>query len=228
LSQPGLTPGAQAGSGSRAVVFDFDGVLADTERLHLLAFQDAFVLQGWTLDERAYYDRYMGFDDRGAIVEYARDFGFTLAEPQIALLTSSKASAFAARLASADVLFPGTPACVTRLASAFPLAIASGALHDEIVTILSAGGLLDYFPVIVGADDCTAHKPDPEPYLRAAAALGVAPARCTAVEDSSWGLASARAAGMRTVGVTTTSPREALRDADVIITGLHELTASLV
>ena len=119
MSQPDFTPGTVAGSVPRAVVFDFDGVLADTERLHLLAFQDVFVLQGWTLDERAYYDRYMGFDDRGAIVEYARDFGFTLAEPEIAVLTSSKASAFAARLASADVLFPGARACVTRLASAW-------------------------------------------------------------------------------------------------------------
>ncbi len=212
----------------QAVVFDFDGVLADTERLHLLAFQDVFVTQGWELDERSYYDRYMGFDDRGAIVEFARDFGFTPTEHEIGRLTASKADAFAARLSSGDVLFPETRACVERLARQFPLAIASGALRHEIVAILTAGGLLDFFPVIVGADDCTAHKPEPEPYLRAAAALGIDPRRCTAVEDSSWGLASARAAGMRTIGVTTTSPREALHEAHVIIGGLHELTASLI
>jgi beta-phosphoglucomutase len=211
-----------------AVVFDFDGVLADTERLHLLAFQEVFSAAGWHLEERAYYDRYMGFDDRGAIVEYTRDLGLVPTEHEIGAMTASKAEAFAARLAAGDVLFPGTKACVARLADEFPLAIASGALHSEIVAILTAGGLLDYFPIIVGADDCTSHKPEPEPYLLAAAGLGVDPRGCAAVEDSSWGLAAARAAGMRTIGVTTTSPREALAEADCIISGLHELTAAAV
>jgi beta-phosphoglucomutase len=211
-----------------AVVFDFDGVLADTERLHLLAFQDVFSGQGWHLDEQSYYDRYMGFDDRGAIVEYTRDLGLIPTDDEICAMTASKAQAFATRLASGEVLFPEANACVTRLAREFPLAIASGALHAEIVAILKTGGLLHYFPVIIGADDCTRHKPEPEPYLQAAAALGVDPRACTAIEDSSWGLASARAAGMRTIALTTTSSPAAVNQADRIISGLHELTAELV
>src|SRR4029078_6623355 len=69
---------AMTDSPVRAVVFDFDGVLADTERLHLLAFQDAFAPRGWTLDEATYIDRYLGHGDAALIDAYAHDVGARL------------------------------------------------------------------------------------------------------------------------------------------------------
>jgi beta-phosphoglucomutase-like phosphatase (HAD superfamily) len=208
-----------------AVIFDFDGVLADTERLHLAAFQDVFRLRGWTLDEETYFDRYLGCDDEGLVAAYARDHALTLADHDRTTLVEAKTRVFSQHLSSGAVLFPGARACVTSLAQTFRLGIASGALRSEIESILRAGDLLRYFPVIVGADDVEACKPSPVPYLTAAARLGIDPRSCVAIEDSAPGLAAAHAAGMRTIALTTTSPRPLLAAADHIIDSLDELSA---
>jgi len=208
-----------------AVIFDFDGVLADTERLHLAAFQEVFARRGWTLDERTYFDRYLGYDDEGLVVAYARDNALALAENERTTLVEAKTRVFSQHLSSGAVLFPAAHACVTSLAETFRLGIASGALRSEIESILRAGGLLRYFPVIVGADDVEECKPSPVPYLTAASKLGIDPSSCVAIEDSAPGLAAAHAAGMRTIALTTTSPRTLLAAADHIIDSLDELSA---
>ena len=82
-----------------------------------------------------------------------------------------------------------------------PVAIASSSSREHVVRILERSGIASLVGAVVGADDVTNHKPDPEPYLAAAAALGQAPERCAAVEDTPIGIASARAAGLFTVGV---------------------------
>ncbi|MEO7192210.1 MAG: HAD family phosphatase [Vicinamibacterales bacterium] len=210
------------------VIFDFDGVLADTEGLHLRAFQDIFATRGWNLDEAAYFDRYLGCDDRGLVVAYAHDHAISLTDADIRSMVDAKAHAFAGYMATGDVLFRGARDCVAELAGRYSLGIASGALHVEIVTILQAGRLLDAFRVIVGADDVASCKPSPEPYLTAAARLGVAPSACVAVEDSAPGLQAAQAAGMRTIGMTTTSPRHLLAGADRVIGSLQELSPALI
>jgi beta-phosphoglucomutase len=210
------------------VVFDFDGVLADTERLHLRAFQEVFTTRGWTLDESAYFDQYLGYDDRGLVLAFGDDHSLGLTSGDVKTLVADKGQVFAAHVATGDVVFPGTRACVERMAARFTLGIASGALKDEIITILEAADLLQFFPVIVAANDVTACKPAPEPYLTAAQRLGVIPASCAAVEDSAPGLAAARTAGMYTIGITTTTPAELLTLADRVIRHLDELTPDLV
>ena len=211
-----------------AVVFDFDGVLADTEGLHLSAFQRVFQAKGWHLDEQSYYDRYLGCDDVGLVVSFAQDREVAVADHEVRTLVEDKGRVFAGLVAAGDVLYPGARECVERLSARFALGIASGALHGEIEAILDAAGLRSRFRTIVAADDVTATKPSPEPYLAAARQLGVAPALCVAVEDSAPGLASARAAGMRTVAVTTTTPRHLLDAADRVIGQLAELSPDLV
>jgi HAD superfamily hydrolase (TIGR01509 family) len=129
-----------------------------------------------------------------------------------------------------SVLFPGASEAVTRLAPHYPLAIASGALRVEILRTLERERLIHHFQVIIGAEDAPASKPAPDPYLRAVELLAipgrpvVRPADCVAIEDSRWGLESARAAGLRTVAVTHTYPAEALASADKIVSGLDALT----
>ena len=211
-----------------AVIFDFDGVLADTEGLHLAAFQRVFQARGWSLDRAEYFDHYMGFDDEGVFIEYARTRGLVLSPADRADVLQQKADAFAALITSGQLLYPGASECIAALTGRFALGIASGALHREIEAILTGAGLLKNFGVIVGADDVAVRKPAPDPYLAAAAGLGVSPTACVAVEDSIWGLRSARDAGMRTVAVTTTTAREGLGDADRIIAGIHELTADVI
>jgi beta-phosphoglucomutase-like phosphatase (HAD superfamily) len=212
----------------RAVIFDFDGVLADTEGLHLAAFQQVFAARGWSLSEHEYFEHYMGFDDEGVFVEYARNRALALDRRALDEAKQQKADAFAVLVASGRLLYPGAAECVTALAGAYPLAIASGALHHEIESILSESGLLSHFALIVGADDVGARKPAPDPYLAAAAGLGVDPRECVAIEDSTWGLRSAQDAGMRTIAVTTTSAPHILRGADRVIAGVHELTVELI
>jgi beta-phosphoglucomutase len=211
-----------------AVVFDFDGVLVDTEPLHLRAFQDAFAPLGWTLEPSAYAERYLGYDDLGLIAAYGRDHGLTIPPSQVDEIMAAKSAAFRVRLGAGSVLFPEAPACVAAIGAKFPLAIASGALRAEIEDILQDAGLRDPFQAVVGADDVPRSKPAPDCYLRAAELLGVAASSCVAVEDTRGGLASARAAGMRTIAVTTTCAADELDAADRIIDGLTQLTVALV
>ncbi|MEO8482949.1 MAG: HAD family phosphatase [Acidobacteriota bacterium] len=210
------------------VIFDFDGVLADTERLHLRAFQQVFAERGWTLDEAAYFDQYLGYDDRGLVLAFGDDQTLGLTARDVQTLVSAKGKVFGDYVAAGDVVFPKTRACVERMAQHFKLGIASGALQGEIVTILEAAKLRHFFAAIVAADDVTACKPAPEPYLTAAQRLGVLPLACAAVEDSPPGLAAARTAGMRTVGITTTTTADLLTLADRVIHDLDELTPDLV
>lgn len=210
------------------MIFDFDGVLADTERLHLAAFRDVFVSKGWGLDDAAYFDRYMGYDDAGLFRAYADDCAQPLGADEIATLVERKGVAFRRHLGSGDVLYPGAVDCLKRFENRFTLAVASGARRDEIIDILSAAGVLQRFRTIVGAEDVTAMKPAPEPYLTAAARLGVEPRHCVAVEDSRWGLESAVKAGMRTIAITTTSSLSSLTRAHRVITHLDELTVEAI
>jgi beta-phosphoglucomutase-like phosphatase (HAD superfamily) len=154
---------AAAASPITTVVFDFDGVLADTERLHMAAFQGVFAERGWRLDEAAYFDRYLGYDDRGLVVAFGEDHRLGLDARAVDTLVDAKGRVFARHLESGDVLYPGARACVERLAARYTLGIASGALGEEIVSILGAAGLVASFRAIVAAGDVASCKPSPEP-----------------------------------------------------------------
>lgn len=211
-----------------AVIFDFDGVLADSEHLHLEAFQRVFNERGWTLTEGDYFSTYLGYDDRDLIAAYAANHQLNVDRTSLDAIAEEKRLAFAAFLDTRGLLYPGARQTVETLATRYPLAIASGALHAEIEAVLKQGDILSAFPVIVGADDVAASKPAPDTYLAAARGLGVPPADCIAIEDSQWGLDAARSAGMRTIGVTTTSRAESLRAADVILGNVTNVTLDVI
>jgi len=211
-----------------AVIFDFDGVLADTEHLHLRAFQQTFGAHGWTLDDRSYAERYLGYDDRATIAAFLGDHELPVNPGAIEALLREKAAAFDVLRSSGSVLYPSAAACVERLAARFPLAIASGSLRTEIVDILNGARLVSAFRAIVSAEDVNRSKPAPDPYLRAAQLLDVDAASCVVIEDSAFGLIAARTAGMKTIAVTTTSRVEALAGANRIIRSLDELTPELI
>ena len=211
-----------------AVIFDFDGVLANTERLHLAAFRDAFAPAGWTLTDDAYFTRYLGYDDVGTIEAFARDQRVSVGAAEVRALLAAKSAAYRRRLGGDDVLYAGAASCVARLGSAFALAIASGSLHAEIADILRGAGLESAFAAIVGADDVTRGKPAPDSYLAAAARLRVPPEACVAIEDSSWGLTAAGAAGLLTIAVTTTAPASQLAGANLVVSSLDAIDVETV
>jgi beta-phosphoglucomutase len=213
----------------QAIVFDFDGVLADSEPLHLKAYQALLEPQGIHLDKQSYCERYLGYDDEGALRRIAEDYGLLLGDEEIEMLVVEKGHVFEALVGGKDVLYPGAAECVRRLAYAWPVGVASGALRSDIDLMLRGAGVEDLFRFIVAAGDTDRTKPAPDPYLRAAELHGLPAAACVAIEDSHWGLESARAAGMRTIAVTHSYPRATLLDAaDIVVDSLGELTVDFV
>jgi HAD superfamily hydrolase (TIGR01509 family) len=214
----------------RAVVFDFDGVIANSEPLHFRAFRDVLAACGVTLTERDYYDKYLGYDDAGAFRAVAGDQRVSMTEANVAELVTRKAIVLEDLAHDASVLFAGARDAIHRMAESCPIAIASGARRPEILRVLEHEQLMPLFRFVVGAEDTPASKPAPDPYLLAVSLLAAETARplaasdCVAVEDSRWGLESARAAGLKTVAVTHTYPAEELARADLVIEHLDHLT----
>lgn len=214
----------------RAIVFDFDGVLANTEPLHFRAYRDVLAGRGIALSEADYFARFLGYDDVGAFRAIGVDHGHAFDIRAIEQLVEEKAMRLQALERESSVLFPGAADAVRRLAAAFPLAIASGALRAEIERVVDATGLTSFFVGIVAAEDTPLSKPAPDPYLRAVDLLrrsiaDLRAAECLAIEDSRWGLESARAAGLRTVAVTHTYSADALAGAaDRVIASLDVLS----
>ena len=212
----------------RAIVFDFDGVLANSEPLHFQALRELLAGRGIALDESDYYARYVGYDDVGVFELLGEEHGWTMGAGTIPGLVEEKSRIFDALIASTDVLFPTALACIDRLAAVYPLGIASGALKHEIVSILRRHDIEDRFKFIVASGDTPQSKPAPDPYRRAAELHGLPPAACLAIEDSKWGIESARAAGLRCIGITTTYAADALDNAEQVIASLDEFTPALI
>ena len=210
-----------------AIVFDFDGVIADSEKLHLRALQRVLVPLGMTITSGEYYSRYLGYDDVGTFRAIAADRGVEFDDGRVRELIAAKSVVYQSLL-TADVLYAGAAVCVERLANEYPLGIASGALRHEIEAILRAAALDHHFRFIVASGDTATGKPAPDPYVRAATLHRLSPSACVAIEDSRWGIESARAAGMQCIGITHTYPAEELSEADVIVRGLDEITPQLI
>jgi beta-phosphoglucomutase len=216
----------------QAIVFDFDGVIADSERLHLQSYQDILAPEGIDISEAAYYERYLGYDDVGVFKAVGRDHGVPMNDARISTLMTKKGERYEALAAGGGMLFPGAAEFIrTAVDAHVPIAIASGALTGEIEEILEQAGIRALFPIIVGADQTEKSKPDPEPYrvaferLRAHTGRPLEAWRSVAIEDSRWGLVSARGADLRCVAVTNTYSAEELRpDAELVVAGLHALT----
>ena len=215
----------------QAIVFDFDGVIADSEVLHLRAYQQVLAPEGITISNDEYFDKYLGYDDVGVFKALGRDKGLPMDDGRVKQLIARKSDRYDELSAAGDMLFPGAADFIRTAAAAVPIAIASGALTHEIEEILDRAGLRALFKVIVGADQTERSKPHPEPYqtaferLRLLTGRDLIPWRSVAIEDSRWGLVSARAADLRCVAVTNTYKADELRpDAELVVAGLHALT----
>ena len=221
-------------SALQAVFFDFDGVIADTEPLHLRAYQAVLQADGIDLNESAYYARYLGYDDVGLFDALAKDRHLSLSDEKIDEWVAAKSSIIQDMLSSDSILFPGAAACVRMFAEQVPLAVASGALEPEIEIVLRHAGLRSAFTAIASASDGVRGKPAPDLYLLAIAKLKdrlpdpFDAAACIAIEDSRWGIEAARRAGLRCVAVTHTYPAAELGEVDLIVDALSDLTLSSI
>ena len=211
-----------------AIVFDFDGVLVDSEPLHLRAYQEVLEPLGLSLPREKYYSTYLGYDDVGVFRAVAEARDWELDDRKLASLIDEKGRVYEGLLSGGDIMYPGASDCIARLAARWPLGIASGAARHEIEMMLRGRSLDRYFGFIVAAGETPAGKPAPDPYRKAAALHGQTPGSCVAIEDSRWGIESAKAAGLHCIGITHTYPVAELLDADTIVTSLAELTPELI
>ena len=217
-------------SALQAIVFDFDGVIADSEPLHLRAFQQILSEERIELSAADYYARYLGYDDVGLLHALAVDRRTTMSDRQVTNLVERKGVRLQEMLRDDHVLFPGAVEFIRSAAAEVPIAIASGAMKPEILGIIEAAGINGLFTTIVAAGDTPQSKPSPAPYrlafeqLRAKSGRDLDPRRCVAIEDSKWGLESAQGAGLRCVGVTNSYSADQLPGAELVVSGLGTLT----
>ncbi|MGD9726900.1 MAG: HAD family hydrolase [Nitrospiraceae bacterium] len=218
----------------RAIIFDFDGVIADTEPLHYAALREVLLAEfGIALTMTEYYADYLGYDDRGcftaALTAHQRPFTPHLIDE----LVRKKGLAYLAALRTDLKFFPGVGNLIQETARNYRLAIASGALRHEIELILEQGGLRKAFSHITTAEDVSQGKPSPEPFLRAMAGLNaltplppLRPADCLVIEDSLPGIRGARGAGMKVLAVANTHTMQDLHEADIVVSSLEQVNIS--
>jgi HAD superfamily hydrolase (TIGR01509 family) len=219
----------------RAIIFDFDGVIADSEPAHFAAFQNILGEIGIPLTEEDYYSHYLGYDDRGcfaaALTAHDRPAPSSVVED----LAMRKARVYLDHIKQHLVIFPGVQDLVREATARYPLAIASGALRHEIELILDHADLRKAFAHITSAEDVTHGKPHPESYLHALAALNrirpsglhtLAAQNCLVIEDSIPGIQAAQAAGMKVLAVANTHTRRDLHGAEAVTQTLQGLNLS--
>jgi len=234
--------------GIGAVIFDFNGVLVDDESVHFDLFREVLALEGVTITERDYHERYLGYDDRRCFEAALRDAGQSANPEHLDRLIAKKARRYVEVADQGLRFFPAAAETLGAVAARWPVAICSGALRSEIEYALRQLDRYDQIAAIISAEDTDKCKPDPEGYrlalvaLRAHAcngqscggaiatgqkmSLDLAPADCLVVEDSLAGIASAKGAAMRAIGVPNTYTSLQLRQAgaDEIVEGLATLT----
>ena len=212
-----------------AVLFDFDGILVDSEPMHYRAFIEILDPLGMGFPWKKYVETYMGLDDRDAFREAFRAKGVALDEANLGKLVAAKSEAFLRGVRAGVTVYPGAvPLIETLHAAGFPLALCSGALRSDIDPILAQLGVARRFDVIVSADDVRRSKPDPESYALAFArlserhpALLTGPEMSVAVEDTPAGIRSAKRAGLRALAVTNSYGAGELAEADWVVGSLE-------
>ncbi|HEY3198566.1 MAG TPA: HAD family phosphatase [Nitrospirales bacterium] len=209
----------------KAILFDFDGVLVDTEPLHFQAFQKVLASEGIPLSETDYYAKYVGFDDKGCFQAVFTENGRTVTPETIRGLVDRKAALFLEQLKTNLVVYPGITDFVTMTAQRYRLAVVSGALRHEIEYSLEVAGIRRQFEQITAAQDVRNGKPDPEGYLHALRHLNrhaplTAP-ECLVIEDTVPGIRAAHEAGMRCLAVANTFTPHELSLADAVTSTLE-------
>jgi beta-phosphoglucomutase len=215
-----------------AVIFDFDGVIVDTEPIHYQVFQQILEPLGMGYTWQEYTDTYMGFDDRDAFREAFKAAGKSIKPDSLQTLINQKATIFEQVISEGVTPYPGVIELIKELtAHGIPLAISSGALRSDILPILEQLEIKHYFSHIVTADDVPQSKPHPASYLHAKEKLlSSFPDKLSiasliyAVEDTPAGIQSAKGAGLRVVAVTNSYPAEKLGLADAKVLSLEQIT----
>jgi beta-phosphoglucomutase len=217
----------------RAVIFDFDGVIADSEALHLRAFNEVLAPFGLEITAKDYYKTYLGLTDADCFKELMKKHRKIFGDTGVETLMTKKKNAFGKLAKTEADIIDGVREFLEMLrTNKILMAICSGALLGEIELILEGATLSDYFDVIVSAEQVKRGKPYPDGFLLALKKLNenskeeIRAKQCIVVEDSHWGLEAAKKAAMHTIAVTNSYDAKQLSMAEKIVSRLDELTIS--
>jgi beta-phosphoglucomutase len=215
----------------QAVIFDFDGVITDSEILHLRAFNRVLAQYGIEITTKDYYKEYLGLTDVDCFNLVAERNRPALDGQKIENLVQQKNRIFEDLAQTEGRIIEGVRDFLQMLAeNNVPMAICSGAVRAEIELILEQARLRHFFALIVSAEQVTKGKPHPEGFLLTLQELNnnrrplITAEQCVVIEDSHWGLEAAKKAGMHTVAVTNSYDADQLSLAEKIVTRLDKLS----
>lgn len=219
---------------TQAVIFDFDGIIVDSEPFHYRAFKEAMGADGERFTWDDYLNHMVGFDDRDLFRHAYALLNRPMDERAMSRCIAAKADAFQ-RLLDRDGIhpFPGSVELIRALAARLPVGLCSGALQSDVEPVLERLGIREAFTVVVTADDVPTSKPDPACYRlclhRLAEALQRAPFepdRCVAIEDTPAGIQAASGAGLRVLAVTNSYSPDRLPGAHRVVNSLEGVHAA--
>ncbi|MCF7849980.1 MAG: HAD family phosphatase [Kiritimatiellales bacterium] len=217
----------------KALIFDFDGIIVDSEPMHFRAFLQVLEPMGINFTWEEYCETYIGYDDRDAFRAAFDTHGKKIHSKEIRRLIAEKAAVFQQFVRNGEATpLPGAVELIQSLPRVLPLALCSGALREDILPIIGNLGIGDAFDVIVTAEDTPVSKPDPAPYSEAWKLLAEKfrglenPNEGVAVEDTPSGILSAKGAGLKVLAVTNSYDRDFLLEADAITDSLSNVDLS--
>jgi beta-phosphoglucomutase len=208
----------------KAVLFDMDGVLVDSEPVHCVNTISALENQGIALTEQEYYDFWTR--DGKNIVQFAQERGVSIDRERY---RADKRAAFPELVRTHLRPMPHAREALEGLQGKYRIALVSSSGRDEIEFILAHADLGNYFELIVGYGDVRNPKPAPDQYLLAAERLAFSPVECTVIEDTWKGVEAGNAAWMRVIAVPNAQTRSNdFSKADAVIASLAELTPEII
>lgn len=209
------------------ILFDYNGVIVDDEHLQREAMDEVLKVWGIELTEEQFEEHCLGQSDRSGFENLKKVFP-RLQEVATDGLIQKKLKAFQQISETVLPLHPGVDKLLETLSQNFRIGLVTGSLRSEMEPMLEKGKIRHLFEVAITADDVSRPKPDPEGYLKAAAAIGLSKENLAVVEDSPAGVAAAKAAGLKCIAVLQTVTKDKLTAADIIIPTVTDLTPELV
>ena len=207
---------------AKAVIWDMDGVIADTAPYHFKAWHEVFHKRGVEFTEADFRNHFGQRND--TIIRSA--FGGKISESEVDAIAREKEQTFRKVVRQNIKAHPGAVELIRSLRElGFKVALASSAPIENIRLVTQGLGITDYFHSIVTGRDVAEGKPSPQGFLLAAEKLGVEPEQCIVIEDAVAGVTACKRAGMYCIAVTNTHPRERLAEADLIVDSLEEVAA---